>query len=351
MRHINIPLFIPHMGCGNSCVFCNQNSITGLNKEVELNEVRKIILAYLETITELDEVEIAFFGGSFTGIPISKQIEYLEVANEFISKYPIKGIRISTRPDYINDNILMLLKSYGVTTIELGVQSLDDNVLVKSKRGHTIEDVIRASNLIKYFNFKLGIQLMIGLPGDDYDISIKTAKKVVSLKPDFVRIYPTLVIKNTKLAKMMDKREYVPLDLEEAVEIAADMMKIFLKANINIIRVGLQPTELLLKGDDFISGPFHPSFKYLADTKIFENLIKNIEFGNGDVKIYISEKSYSSFIGHKANNKKILNESISGSLEIIKDNSIKPYEIIILTDEKKMLLKAYEEVSHVFRKN
>ena len=345
MRHVNIPLFIPHLGCKNECVFCNQRSITGLENKVTIEQVKEIITQHLSTIGEDDHVEISFFGGSFTGLPLVEQIEYLEIAGEYIDGKRVAGIRVSTRPDYIDENILKLLKSYGVTTIELGVQSLDDKVLILSSRGHTIEDVIKAANLIKFHGFKLGIQLMIGLPGDDFDISVRTAYKVVSLKPDFVRIYPTLVIKGTKLAKMLEERAYSPVDLDEAIEITSEMMKIFLSSNINIIRVGLQPTEILLKGDDFIAGPFHPSFKYLVETKMYETFFKNFTFEEGKpINIRVAPKSKSTMIGNRAINYKYLMEISAGQLIITEDNTLDPYEMIIIHNSKETQIKVYEEV-------
>jgi len=197
-----IPLFIPHLGCPFKCVFCNQNSITGQQQEITEEYVRQTIETHLKTLPSNAEIEVSFFGGSFTGIPQDKQNLYLGIAKEYLDKGKIDAIRLSTRPDYIDTEILQNLKRYKVSIIELGVQSMDEEVLLKSRRGHTSEDVVKAVNLIRQYDFKLGLQIMIGLPGDNLEKSLNTAYKIVELKPDFVRIYPALVIKNTYLERM-----------------------------------------------------------------------------------------------------------------------------------------------------
>ena len=200
-RHFIIPIFIPHKGCPFDCVFCNQKRITGLQKDVTADEVEEHIIKYMDTIPEHIEkhIEIAFYGGSFTGIELNIQKELLSVAYGWKKCGVVKDIRISTRPDYINSFILQHLKEYGVSIIELGVQSMSDYVLEKSGRGHSAQDVFMASKLIKKWDIKLGLQMMLGLPGDSVDQALKTADDLISLNPDFVRIYPTLVIKDTFL--------------------------------------------------------------------------------------------------------------------------------------------------------
>jgi len=218
--HYIIPIFVPHEGCPHTCVFCNQDSITGSCFKIDGDFVRGTIEEYLETIKrENSIVEVSFFGGTFTAININKQRELLAVAMEYKQCGKIDYIRLSTRPDYIDEAILDNLKQYKVDIIELGVQSLDDEVLIKSGRGHSSEDVTRASKLIKSYGFTLGHQIMLGLPGDTREKDIETTKKVISLEPDISRIYPSLVIKDTPMEQMLKAGIYKPYDIEEAVEI------------------------------------------------------------------------------------------------------------------------------------
>ncbi len=238
-----IPIFVPHLGCPNDCVFCNQKSISGEKKQVTSEDVRKIIEEHLKYIKQDSNVEVAFFGGSFTAIEEKKQNELLEVAFEFIKSGKVKSIRISTRPDFINKDILKRLKKYKVKTIELGVQSSNDYILKRARRGHTFEDVKKASKLIRWYGFNLGHQMMVGLPESSKLDEINTAKQLIKLKPKMVRIYPVLVIKNTKLEKDYLDGTYKPYTVVQAVEVCKDLVKMFVKKNINVIRIGLQPTE------------------------------------------------------------------------------------------------------------
>ena len=220
-----IPIFIPHLGCNNECVFCNQRKITGLDSSVTIDDVENIINEYLEYFKDKvkdKKIEVAFFGGSFTGIPIQKQEEYLKVANRYLREKVVDSIRISTRPDYITPKILSMLRKYNVGTIELGVQSMDDEVLKASKRGHTSLDVICASRLIHTFGMNLGIQIMVGLPKSTLEKEINTIKKVLKLKPKVLRIYPVYVLKESKLYDMYLQKKYIPLNLEDAVKEARD---------------------------------------------------------------------------------------------------------------------------------
>ena len=214
-----IPIFVPHLGCPNDCIFCNQKSISGQKKHITKEEAKKIIDNYLKSINNEDaQIEVAFFGGSFTAIEKEKQEELLQVAYEYIKNGQVASIRISTRPDCINKEILKMLKKYKVKTIELGVQSANDYILKRANRGHTFEDVKKASKLIRWNGFKLGHQMMVGLPESTRIDEINTAKALVKLKPKMVRIYPVLVVKNTKLEKEYEKGEYESLPLVQAVE-------------------------------------------------------------------------------------------------------------------------------------
>ena len=278
-KHRRIAIFVPHQGCPKDCVFCNQARITGKKREEQLTEeqVRAIIDQHLRTIDEEAHVEIAFFGGSFTGLPRGYQKMLLGVAKEYIDNGHVKGIRFSTRPDYINEAIMEFLLPYGVTTIELGTQSLDDEVLALSQRGHTAAQVEKATKIIrKYPGVELGLQLLPGLPGDSREIVMDTTRKVITLKPDFVRIYPALVISGTELEWMYATKQYQPLSLEEAIDWSADMWIAFMKHGIPVIRLGLHASDDLREQGTIIAGPFHPSFRQLVEAKLYGRLIDMI---------------------------------------------------------------------------
>lgn len=245
-EHYIIPIFVPHLGCPNDCTFCNQKSISGQTKRVTGEDVKNTIEEYLKSFKEEDSKrEVAFFGGSFTGIEKEKQEELLSVAYEYIKNKKIHSIRVSTRPDYIDKDRLKLLKKYGVKTIELGVQSTNNYILKKCKRGHTYQDVVKASKLIRRYGFELGHQMMIGLPESTKLDELNTAKDLAKLKPKIVRLYPVLVIKNTELEKEYTKGEYQPLNLLQAIERCKELYYFFDRKNITVIRMGLQNTDLI----------------------------------------------------------------------------------------------------------
>lgn len=315
-KHYIIPIFVPHRGCPNDCVFCNQKKITGLSTEITVEDMKNIVDEYLKTMPkENSTIEIAFYGGSFTGIDEEIQRMLLECAKGYKDNKNINKIRLSTRPDYIDYDKLLLLKENGVDTIELGVQSLDDDVLYKSKRGHTALDVYKAVELIKSFNFEIGLQMMIGLYGDTKEKSIDTAKKIINLKPDFVRIYPTLIVKDTYLQKLYLEEKYNPLSLEEAIDVCCDLLMLFRYNDILVIRLGLQPTENITLTKDVIEGPFHPSFRQLVESKIYflvlDHFFKNKLDKFENIVINVNKKEIPNLVGQKSYNintfKKIYN--------------------------------------------
>lgn len=312
MKHYTIPVFVPELACPNRCVFCNQHSISGCHAQPSTIDVVRIIEDTLESLPkEGAQIEIGFFGGSFTGIEETLQSEYLEIAASYLKQGKVHGIRLSTRPDYIDERKLRLLKYYGVSTIELGAQSLDEEVLKQSGRGHSVEDVINASKLIISYGFKLGLQMMTGLPGDTPDKSIATAKKIVELGASNTRIYPTLVIKDTELAQRWERGEYKPQTLDEAVNLSASLLEIFQDANVDIIRVGLHPSEDLIAGKDLLDGPFHVSFRQLAETEIWRRkflaLKENHEIGK-PIVINVTSRDLNSAIGYNGSNREMLLE-------------------------------------------
>jgi len=269
-KHAIIPIFIPHLGCPNDCIFCNQKKITAKLKPVTGSDVEKTIETWLSTLEtmDLDTIEVAFFGGSFTGLPIEDQSAYLAIAKRYKDSGRIDKIHMSTRPDYIDRVILDNLKRYDVDTIELGVQSFDDRVLKLSNRGHDSSIVYESSRLIKEYGFELGIQLMIGLPGDSLETCLMSAKETVKIAPSIARLYPTIVIDDTELCEQYKRGEYKPLPQDEAVFRTAEMYKILDDAGINIIRVGLKSSDIIHDGGEINGGTFHPAFRQLVEGSI-----------------------------------------------------------------------------------
>lgn len=273
-KHAIIPIFIPHRGCPNDCVFCNQRKITARTTAPTADEVKNTIDTWLTTLGEVPTVEIAFYGGSFTGLELEEQSSYLAIAKEYKDRGLIDKIHLSTRPDYIDRDILDNLKAYSVDTIELGVQSFDDEVLRKSNRGHTSASVYEAVSLIKEYGFEFGIQLMIGLPGDSLETCIYSAEETVKLKPSLTRLYPTIVIDDTELLEMYERGEYQPLSREEAVTRTAAMYKILDEAGITIMRVGLKSTDIIGEGGSINGGTYHPAFRQLVEGRIARDEIE-----------------------------------------------------------------------------
>lgn len=310
MKHYNIPIFIAHFGCPNKCVFCNQNKITGRETNILPNEVKGIIDEFLYTLPSSSEKELAFFGGTFTAISLPLQKEFLSVGKDYIEKGFIKGIRLSTRPDNIDRDIVEMLKEYGVTTVELGVQSLDSKVLELSERGYGKEEVERAVKLLKEFEIEVGIQIMPGLPGSSFESDLKTADEVVALKPNFTRIYPTLVINDTKLEKMYNNSEFQPLLLDEAVKLSAIIIAKFELAGIKIIRVGLQPSEDIREEGVIIDGPFHPAFRELSESYLYKRFFLEGLKDSETLTVEVSNREVSRVCGIKSSNKNFFGDKL-----------------------------------------
>jgi len=317
-RHYIIPIFVPHLGCPFNCVFCNQDIITGSKEKVNRDYVINKTEEYLKTIEKDSIVEISFFGGTFTAIDRNLQIELLNAAKEYKDSKKVNFIRLSTRPDFIDDSILSYLKEYGVDIIELGVQSMDKDVLFLSGRGHSAESVIYASKLINKYGFTLGHQMMLGLPGDTEKKDIDTLKQLILLKPKLLRIYPSLVIKSTPMEKMYINKTYSPYSLDKAVEISAKLLKIAYRNNINVIRVGLQPTREINEGKDLVAGPFHPAFRELVEGYLYFSSI-NANIKNVSETIYINPKEISKLYCDK---KRYFRKLEGKSLRVITDDSV-----------------------------
>ena len=307
-KHFNIPIFIPELACPVQCIYCNQQKISGFHHLPGMEEINNTIQRHLTTISEQDtEVQVAYFGGNFTGIPLADQEKYLQIVQPYIQSGRISGIRLSTRPDYINEQVLDLLKKHRVQAIELGAQSMDDGVLKKSKRGHTVADTEKASRLIHAYEFSLGLQMMIGLPGDSLDSALMTARGIIGLGASETRIYPTLVIRDTAMAQLFKEDRYTPLTLDEAVSWSAKLLLEFEAGKVQILKLGLHPSEGLLSGDDLIAGPFHPSFRELVLTRVWEAVFATLD-GDRDkgIEITVATKQINAAIGYRAKNRMML---------------------------------------------
>jgi len=355
MKKRIIPIFVPHRGCPHDCIFCNQKKITGVSTEVTSNDVRNIIEEYLPTIDEDASIEVAFFGGSFTAIDEEIQNDLLSVAKEYVEKGLIQDIRMSTRPDCISKDILNRLKEYKVSIIELGVQSMDKDVLIDSVRGHDTEEVIKSAKLIKESGIKLGLQMMVGLPSDSEEKCIDTAKQFIKLKPDCVRIYPTLVVKDTGLEILLNKGEYKPFTLEECVRIVKKLLVLYYVNNINVIRVGLQATEDIQIGKAVVDGPHHPAFRELAESDMIKDYLAYIakeNNANNNILIKTNKKNISKIIGNKKSNiiymKNELNINLKTKEEDIDINNLE----IILDDKKSININmndVYSSLYNIYR--
>lgn len=327
-----IPIFVPHLGCPNDCIFCNQKSISGQKKNMTKEEAKKIIDDYLENIkNEEAGVEIAFYGGSFTAIETNLQEELLETAYEYIKEGKVESIRISTRPDYIDKETLKRLKKYKVKTIELGVQSSNDYILKRANRGHTFEDVKKASKMIRWHGFKLGHQMMVGLPESTRIDEINTAKALIKLKPKMVRIYPVLVVKNTKLEKECEEGNYQPLSVVQAVEVCKEIVRIFANKKIDIIRIGLQNTDEISdptnKNSEVVAGPYHPAFRQLVESAMWYDAIvgkiKKLNAKVKEVEVSVNPIDANNVIGHKKENVMKLKDTYDVDLILKQDPNIK----------------------------
>ncbi len=333
MRHINIPIFIPHMGCPNTCVFCDQRSISG-RESFDIALVEREIESVLSTVSDGDEVEIAFFGGSFTGIDRELMVTLLTRAQAYVSQGRVDGIRLSTRPDYIDDEVLAILSAFSVKTIELGLQSMDDRVLSASRRGHTAEQGRLACHRIKERGFSLVGQMMIGLPEGDLENEVQTARTLCELSVDGVRVYPTVVFRETELCRMAERGKYRPLDLEDAVLRTKEVLKIFDQNDIPCLRVGLAASENLSSQRVF-GGADHSAIGELAMGEIFyENMCRAIEAEGGVagriVTFFVPRGATSRAIGQKRKNiERIYKKYLPLRIKVLEKNDIMRYNTIM----------------------
>ena len=331
MSHSNIAIFVPHNGCPHQCSFCSQKDITGQGYQPDHEDVIKAVETARKSLKEQTKnAEIAFFGGSFTAIDRKYMNELLSAASPYVKSGEFAGIRLSTRPDAIDDEVLKILKNSGVTSIELGAQSMDDDVLLMNERGHTAADVVTASELIKEYGFSLGLQMMTGLYGSSFEKDRKTAEKLAGLGPDTVRIYPTVVMKGTKLYELYVSGKYLPPDTMQSVPLCAGLLRFFEDRDINVIRLGLHDSPSLR--ESMAAGAFHPSFRELCESRIMlENLLdvlREKKIDKGNVTVVVNPKSISRFKGQKKANIKEL-ESRGMKIDVVTDDLLGKYEVRI----------------------
>lgn len=338
MRHINVPVFIPHMGCPNACVFCNQRRISG-KMQFDIHTVENEIKASLATVDRDDtEVEIAFFGGSFTGIDRSDMLYLLSLAKRHIDAGEVQAVRLSTRPDYIDEEILDILAAYGVTDIELGLQSMCGGVLSAAKRGHDADCARRACRLIRARGFNLVGQMMIGLPTSTVDDEIATAREIVSLGCDAARIYPTVVFRDTELADMMRDGSYTPLTMRDAVERSAAVLEVFCEHDIPVIRLGLCAADNLFEEGTIVGGAYHSAFGELVYSELYYKKIRAYieahaladRLSGRDVTVYVPRGEVSKVSGQRRVNKsRMCSDYGVRSVKIIERDGMEKYCVSI----------------------
>jgi histone acetyltransferase (RNA polymerase elongator complex component) len=323
-----IPIFLPHAGCPHQCIFCNQHAITGTDGHLpSQHQVRQIIETQLSYPRRGERrIQIAFFGGNFLGLPSKTVLAYLDLAQDYITAGKVAGIRFSTRPDTIDKSRLDLLHGYAVQTVELGVQSMDNGVLRAARRGHRAQDTIRAVEKLKAADFEIGLQIMVGLPGETRDTALPSARQTARLAPDFVRIYPTLVLENSPLAEMYRRGQYQPMDLDDCVNQVKEMLRIFTRAEISVARMGLQASEDLADASRVLAGPYHPAFGHLVHARIFfdkaVSLIRS-QPGCRHVSIRVHPSSISKMRGLKNQNTLNLEKMFAlESLKVIADTGV-----------------------------
>ncbi|HEX9022052.1 MAG TPA: radical SAM protein [Nitrospirota bacterium] len=331
-----IPFFIPHSGCPHQCVFCNQKNITGQDAPADSAAIKGKINEYLKTRKKGAAVSVAFYGGSFTALPLPVQRDYLQQVQPFIQAGEVESIRLSTRPDCITGETLALLKNHRVGTVELGVQSMDDRVLALSGRGHTAAHTVTAVNLLRESGFPVGLQLMAGLPGDSPDRFRNTVEKIIGLKPAFVRLYPVLVLKGTPLERLYRIGAYAPLPLEEAVTLCREALIRFEQAGIGVIRIGLQPTAELNKPGTIAAGPYHPAFRQLVESSILldamRSLLLNQKRESDEVIFQVNRRDLSAAAGVRRSNIDVLQKEFGlKKIRIVEGSSVlKKWKPVIL---------------------
>lgn len=303
MKHYNIPIFLPELACPFRCVYCNQFSITGKQKLPDIQTVKDTIDKYITTFKEDDRfVEVAFFGGNFTGLPEKMQDDLMRIVQPYLEKGLVDGIRCSTRPDYIDEKRVKILKTMGMRNIELGAQTTNDMVLRKCGRGHSFEDIKNASQIIVNEGVTLGLQMMLGLPFDSFENDMQTARDIVRLGAKETRIYPCIVVKDTELERLYKNDEYFPLSLDDAVEQSATLYEFFTENDVKVLRIGLHTSEDL-NGDAFVAGPYHKNFAEMVLSRVWGRKFDKINEKSNEITIEVPENELNHAIGYKGENK------------------------------------------------
>ncbi len=331
-RTINIPIFVSHQGCPNDCIFCNQKRITGVCNEENETQVREKIESFLSTCRDREATkEIAFFGGSFTGIETKKQLQYLQIAQQYIRTGEVSGIRISTRPDYIDSEICQRLAEYHVTTVELGVQSMDDEVLFQNRRGMKASSVEKAVSLLRKYPFALGLQMMTGMFGSDEEKDFKTAEALIRLRPDFVRIYPTVVLKDTGLMELYQQGHYRPMELEASIHLSARLLDLFETARIPVIRLGLMAGEEIHERQ--VIGPYHSAYRELVESYRIccdiERQLRQQATKGKQLVLTCPPSMVSKVVGNRKKNVLFLQERYGVTVHIIQDPHLEQLKLEI----------------------
>ncbi len=349
-----IPMFILNRGCPHRCLFCNERLTAGDRPDkIEARAFRETVRAYLgRSRRSSTPVQVAFYGGTFTGMMRDEQIRLLQLAAPFLNEGSIDSIRISTRPDEIDADDLDLLKSLGVTTVEVGAQSLNDEVLLRSRRGHTAADTLQVVSLLRARGFTTGIHLMAGLPGDSEERFNETIDRTISLHPDTVRIHPTIVLRDTPLADAFREERYTPLTLAEAVTQCKNALKKLTAARIAVIRLGLQTTQELEQAGAVVAGPFHPAFRSLVEYAVFLDrtlaLLAAAKIGRGPVTFTVAPPDVSNFYGHRRSNLTFLKERFSlGNIHLIADPSLERCELVLTAGQRSFKADRYGNISAV----
>ena len=328
MKHVNVSLFVPHLGCPNSCIFCNQKTISGKCEPLKNEDIVRACDIAKNGDYDIADSEIAFFGGSFTAIEREKMISFLETARPYVGT-SFSGIRISTRPDCIDEEVLGILKKYGVTAIELGAQSMSQEVLSANERGHSPEDTERACRLIREYGFSLGLQMMTGLYGSDDETDIYTARKFIELKPDTVRIYPTTVLRETKLEALYNEGKYAPPTLEDSIKLCSRLLLMFRENNVRVIRLGLHSGGNV--EDGFVAGAYHPAFRELVEGEIYKDLTdeKLSPLPDGDYTLAVHPRELSKALGQKRCNVEFFRKK-GKNIKFTGDETLSQYDVIII---------------------
>lgn len=335
-RPFVIPIFLPHAGCPHRCVFCNQKSITGIKeKSISTQKLKSRVKAFLKYNGQRrSPVEVAFFGGNFLGQKTDTVKDLLMEATKFVSRGEADGIRFSTRPDTVDRQRLELIENYPISTVELGVQSMQDSVLAAARRGHTATDTVNAIKLLKKYHYRIGLQTMVGLPGDDKYKSFETGRQIVDLEPDFVRIYPTVILKDSALFRWYQSGTYLPLTLGDAVDQVKDLFLLFRNSGIKVIRMGLQASEDFDDNTFIAAGPYHPAFGHLVYSKIFLTAFKcamnEFTTGGKQVLIQVARENISKMRGLKNENVEIIKKEYGFEAVQVRSNpGLSPEDIKI----------------------